>query len=432
MATAEIISIGDEILIGQIVNNNAAWMAQQLNLIGVSVRQITTVGDNKEELLRIFSEARERANIILITGGLGPTSDDITKPVLCEFFNTKLVFNEKCFEDVKFQFESRKMTMPAINRGQAEIPENCIPIRNKNGTAPGMWFTSPLTHLSHERWEVNAHVWVSLPGVPYEMKAMMNEFVIPELKKKFTGQAIVHKTVYTQGMGESSLAEKIKEWEESLSGAAIKLAYLPSPGQVKLRLSAKGENEQELAGRIDEKIDSLKKIIPELIFAIEEFGKEPETLEKTIGELLRKKNKTIAVAESCTGGYISHLITSISGSSDYFKGSVIAYSNEVKIKELDVKLKTLSDNGAVSKEVAVQMAEGVRKNLNADIGISTTGIAGPAGGSREKPVGTVFIAICQKNKTICDKFLFGNDRERNIRRAALTTLSLLRKLLETR
>ncbi len=439
--SAEIISIGDEILIGQIVNNNAAWMAQQLNLIGISVRQITTVGDDRKELLRIFSEAKQRVDIVLITGGLGPTNDDITKQCLCEFFKTKLVFNAGIFENVKKMFSSRNIPMPESNRGQAEIPENCKPIKNNNGTAPGMWFEISVGNkqlaVSNKAEDkslptANCQLFISLPGVPYEMKAMMNEFVIPKLKKGFQTQTIIHKTVYTQGMGESTLAEKIKAWEDSLSSEGIKLAYLPSPGMVKLRLSATSKTLsgfETMTELVDKKINELKKIIPELIFAIEEFGKEPETLEKVIGDILRKKNKTIAIAESCTGGYIGHLITSIAGSSDYFKGGIIAYSNEVKVKELSVDEKILKSQGAVSKEVVEQMAIGVRKKFNTDFGISTTGIAGPIGGSDKKPVGTVWISVSSEEKTISEKFIFGNNRERNIQKAAITALHMLIKML---
>ncbi|MFI5164401.1 MAG: nicotinamide-nucleotide amidohydrolase family protein [Bacteroidia bacterium] len=442
---AEIISIGDEILIGQIVNNNAAWMAQQLNLIGIPVRQISTVGDNREELLRIFTEAQQRATIILITGGLGPTNDDITKQCLCEFFNTKLVFNASCFEDVKFQFESRGIKMPEVNKGQAEIPENCVPIRNKNGTAPGMWFETTVGNwqlamsnntedksLPTANRQLPTCIFVSLPGVPYEMKAMMNEFVIPELKKRFHEEFIVHKTVHTQGIGESTLAEKIKYWEDSLAEKKIKLAYLPSPGQVKLRLSASGKEQKKMIATVDEKINELRKLIPESIFAIEEFGKEPETLEKIIGTILRQKKKTLAVAESCTGGYIAHLITTIPGSSDYFNGGIIAYANEIKMNVLKVDEKTLNLNGAVSKEVSEQMSDGVRKRLKADFGIATTGIAGPTGGSAEKPVGTVWISVSSTKKTISEKFNFGNNRERTIRRASLSALNMLRMMVENK
>ena len=450
MIKAEIISIGDEILIGQITNTNAQWMAQQLNLIGISVVRLTTVGDDRKDMLASLAEAQARANIILITGGLGPTSDDITKPVLCEFFKTKLIFKEEIFKEVKEMFSSRNIPMPESNRGQAEVPENCVPIRNKNGTAPGMWFDTPLPALPKgERAKAALHaltsppsglpeaasaaqegVFISLPGVPYEMKAMMEEFVIPELKKRYQETFILHKTVHTQGVGESTLAEKIKGWEDSLSATSIKLAYLPSPGQVKLRLSATGSNQQHISKEVDDKIRELRKIIPDCIYAIEEYGKEPETLEKIIGDILRSKKKTIAVAESCTGGYIGHLITSIAGSSDYFNGGIIAYADEIKMNVLKVEEKALKANGAVSKEVAEQMSDGVRKRLKADFGVSTTGIAGPAGGSDEKPVGTVWISVSSGDRVISEKFNFGNNRERNIRRASLSALNMLRTVLE--
>ncbi len=437
MKKAEILSIGDEILIGQITNTNAQWMAQQLNLIGISVTRLTTVGDNREDMLSALAEAQTRATVILITGGLGPTSDDITKPVLCEFFNTKLIFKEEIFEEVKKMFSSRNIPMPASNRGQAEVPENCVPIQNKNGTAPGLFFdmnkaaaagSSDSKHPATAT--APAALFISLPGVPYEMKAMMEEFVLPELKKRYQKTFIVHKTVHTQGIGESSLAEKIKSWEDSLATTPIKIAYLPSPGQVKLRLSASGTNQQILGKSIDEKIKELRSIIPDSIFAIEEYGKEPETLEKIIGDILRNKKKTLAVAESCTGGYIGHLITSISGSSDYFNGGIIAYANEIKMNVLKVDAATLEKQGAVSKEVAEQMSEGVRKRLKADFGISTTGIAGPTGGTEDKPVGTVWISVASADKVISEKFNFGNNRERNIRRASLSALNLLRTMIE--
>lgn len=428
MIKAELISIGDEILIGQITNTNAQWMAQQLNLIGISVTRLSTVGDNQLDMLSALKEAQSRASIILITGGLGPTNDDITKKVLCDFFDTKLIFNEKCFEDVKFQFNSRGITMPEINREQAEVLENCIPIQNKNGTAPGMWIETINDKISTN--PPRSSIFVSLPGVPYEMKAMMNEYVLPELKKRFQETYIIHKTVHTQGIGESTLAEKIKAWKDSLSEKSIKLAYLPSPGQVKLRLSASGNNQNNLIKAVDEKISELRKIIPDCIYAIEEFGKEPETLEKVIGEFLRAKKMTLAVAESCTGGYIGHLITSISGSSDYFNGGIIAYSNELKINVLKVDSETINTLGAVSKEVAEQMSDGVRKRLKADFGVSTTGIAGPTGGTDEKPVGTVWVSVASKDTIISEKFNFGNNRERNIRRASLSALNMLRNQLE--
>lgn len=428
MVNAEIISIGDEILIGQITNTNAQWMAEHLNLIGISVTRMTTVADNREEMMNIFHEARKRSDIILITGGLGPTNDDLTKPVLCDFFNTKLIFNEACFEDVKKIFSDRNLYMPESNRHQAEVPENCTPIRNYHGTAPGMWFE--VDENNQPSTKTGSKIFVSLPGVPYEMRAMMEESVLPTLKNKFTKQVIVHKTVYTQGIGESTLAEKIQSWENSLASLNISLAYLPEAGGVKLRLTSRGENKNQLIQNIDAKIDDLKQIIPQAIFAIEEFGKEKESIEKVIGRLLKLKNKTLAVAESCTGGYIGHLITSIAGSSDYFLGGVISYANQVKISELGVSAETLKNHGAVSKEVAEQMAIGVRKKLGSDYAISTTGIAGPTGGTLQKPVGTVWIGISSKKTTTAELFHMGNNRERNIRKVAITALTILRNTIE--
>ncbi|MFH1004077.1 MAG: competence/damage-inducible protein A [Bacteroidota bacterium] len=415
---AEIISIGDEILIGQIANTNAAWMAQQLNMIGIPVRQLTTVGDNKKDILKSFSSAKQRADIILITGGLGPTNDDITKSVLCDFFHAKLIFNSKCFENVKHQFQIRGTIMLPENIHQAEVLENCTPIHNMHGTAPGMWIGI-----------FKNKIFVALPGVPYEMKAMMQDFIIPELKKRFHSQVILHKTILTQGTGETFIAKKIKHWENSLAAHGIKLAYLPSPGIVKLRLSVLGTDEIKLSETINKKIEELIPLLGDYFFGIEEYGKEPLTIEKIICKMLNDRKQTLAVAESCTGGYIGHLITSIPGSSDYFKGGIIAYSNEIKTSILGVDKNTLMAKGVVSKEVAELMATGVRKKMHSDFGIATTGIAGPTGGTSKKPIGTVWIAVSSSEKIIAEKFNFGNDRERNIRKTALAAFSMLRKLL---
>lgn len=422
MKRAEIISIGDEILIGQITNTNAQWMAQQLNMAGIEVSRLITVGDERQQMLDILKESTSRAEIVLITGGLGPTSDDLTKPVLCEFLNCKLIFREDIYEDVKFQFQSRNIPMPAVNRGQAEIPERCRPIKNKNGTAPGMIF---------ENVSNKCQLLVSLPGVPYEMKAMMEESVLPEIHRRFSGEHILHVTIHTQGIGESTLAEKIKDWEADVTADQIKLAYLPSPGQVRLRLSMKGKELITMQSLIKDKIRQLRIILKEAIFAVEEYGKEPETLEKTIGDLLRIKKMTVAVAESCTGGFIGHKITSVAGSSDYFNGGVLAYSNEVKRTILHVDPEILKNKGAVSQETAEQMALGVKKATGADFGLSTTGIAGPGGGNPDKPVGLVWIALAGPNGLLLsERHLFGNNRERNIQRAALAALSLLRKAVQ--
>lgn len=415
---AEIISIGDEILIGQVVNSNATWMAQQLNLAGITVYQVTSVSDDKQHIINSLLEAEKRADIILITGGLGPTKDDITKHTLCEFFNTGLRFDEKIFADVKKIFEDRDLEITEINRKQAEVPENCIPIRNQNGTAPGMWF------------EKDSKVFVSMPGVPYEMKGIMEDFVLPELKKKLKLPFIVHKTVLTQGIGESFLADKIADWENSLGSYSIKLAYLPSPGMVRLRLSVSGKNQEELEKITELKIGELKKLIPEYIYGFETFGEEPETLEKIVGRYLLERKKTISTAESCTGGYLAHLITKVPGSSEYYKGSVIAYSYEIKENELGVPKEILEKHGAVSKEVVEKMAQSIREKYKTDFALSASGIAGPGGGTPDKPVGTVWIAMADKNQVVSEKFLFGTHRERNIQKTAAAALNILRKELE--
>jgi len=412
---AEIITIGDEILIGQIVDTNSAWMAQELNMAGISVKQITSVSDDREHILKALDEAKLRADIILITGGLGPTNDDITKKTMCEYFNCKLRFDKAVYEDVKILFESRGYEVTPVNRAQAEVPENCIAIRNKNGTAPGMWF------------EENNKIFVSMPGVPYEMKGMMTEYVIPQLKKKFKLPAIIHKTILTQGISESFLADLIKEWESSLKEKNIKLAYLPSPSMVKLRLSVSGNDKEKLNAEVDRKIEELKKIISPYIYGYETYGEESETIEKIIGKLLTERNQTLSIAESCTGGYISHLVTKVPGCSIYFEGSFVSYSYGIKEAELNVKLETLQQFGAVSKEVVEQMAKGVRERFKTDYSVAASGIAGPSGGTPEKPVGTIWIAVASKNKIIAEKFQFGNNRERNIHRSAITALNMLRK-----
>jgi nicotinamide-nucleotide amidase len=416
---AEIITIGDEILIGQIVDTNSAFMATLLNINGVSVKQISSVSDDQDHIIKALNEAKERADIILITGGLGPTKDDITKKTLAQYFNSKMRFDEVAFQDVKniFSFYGKEVT--PINRLQAEVPEICEVIRNLNGTAPGMWF------------DVNGKVFVSMPGVPHEMKAMMKDSVVPKILERFHLPFIVHKTVLTQGIGESFLAETIADWENSLAAEGIKLAYLPSPGMmVRLRLSTSGKDKGKLNTTVDNKIEELKKLIPEYIYGYEIFGEERETLEELVGKLLRDKKKTVSTAESCTGGYISHLITRIAGSSDYYAGSIISYSNQVKEAELNVPKELLDTKGAVCQSVVEFMAQSVREKLKTDYSIACSGIAGPTGGTDKKPVGTVWIAIATPEKVISEKFLFGNNRERNIQRTANTALNMLKKELE--
>ena len=412
---AEIITIGDEILIGQIVDTNSAWMAQQLNLSGISVKQITSVSDEREHIMKALNEAVLRVDIILMTGGLGPTNDDITKQTLCEYFGATLRFDSEAYKNVEHLFKSRGYDVSEVNRRQAEVPDNCVTIINSHGTAPGMWF------------EKNQKIFISMPGVPYEMKAMMEQSIIPLLKKKFQLPFIIHQTILTQGIGESFLAEKIKKWENSLISDVIKLAYLPSQGMVRLRMSVKGENEKVLKELLDNKTEELKKIIPEYIYGYEVYGEEKETLEQIVGNLLRGKKKTLSTAESCTGGYLAHLITKIPGSSDYYKGSVISYSNEIKTNELGVDWADLKQHGAVSKQVVEDMAKGILHKFKTDYAIATSGIAGPSGGTVEKPVGLVWIAIATQTSIASEKFLFGDHRERNIHKSAITALNMLRK-----
>jgi len=408
---AEIISIGDELLIGQVINTNSSWIAESLNVSGIKVYQSLSISDNKEHILKTLEESMSRSDIIIITGGLGPTNDDITKETLCEFFDSKLVFNKKAYKNVEEIFRIRGFKVNEINRQQAEIPDCCIPISNNNGTAPGMWF------------EKNGKIFVSMPGVPFEMKPMMEDFVIPKLLKHFKTNAIYHKTILTQGVGESYLSEIISNWEDNLS-ENMKLAYLPQPGIVRLRISAYGESEEKLKKEVELKTKELQKIIPDEI-----FGYDNDKLEEIIGKLLIKSGASISTAESCTGGAIAKMITSVPGSSNYYIGTVVAYSNEIKEKTLGVKRQTLIDNGAVSEEVVKEMAIGVKNKFNTDFAIATSGIAGPGGAVEGKPVGTTWIALASPNDCIAQKFLFGEHRGRNIRKAALTALNMLRKRL---
>jgi len=409
----EIINIGDELLIGQVINTNAAWMAEQLNLSGFSILQFTVISDDRDHILKALSDAEKRASIVLISGGIGPTSDDITKQTLCEFFGSTLVFNEEAFRDIEELFRRRGIPVTDLNRKQAELPENCSTIPNKLGTARGMWFDKQ----GRNGQEI---VFVSMPGVPFEMKAMMTGDIIPRLKKKFKTSAICHKTILTQGIGESFLAEKISSWEASLP-KMISLAYLPQPGIVRLRLTGVGKDEQELHQMIDNEVLKLNNLLAYYI-----FGYDDDTLEEIVGKLLKSKGATVGIAESCTGGYIAHLLTRIPGSSNYFKGSVVAYANGIKEKVLGVTGESLIKYGAVSEQVVKEMAYGIQKSFEVDYAIAVTGIAGPDGGTVEKPVGSAWIAIATPGQIIVNHYLFGDSRERNIRRIALQALNLLR------
>ncbi|MCB0428721.1 MAG: competence/damage-inducible protein A [Flavobacteriales bacterium] len=408
---AEIITIGDEILIGQIVDTNSAWMSSRLNGIGVKVAQITSISDRREHILEALKEAEGRADVILITGGLGPTPDDLTKDVLAEYFQTHLVRNDEAYRQLEGFFKSRNREMSALNARQADLPANCTMLPNPNGTAPGMQF------------EERGKVFVSMPGVPFEMKAMMDDHVLPWLKNKYVLPFILHRTILTQGIAESTLYEMIASWEEALPDS-VRLAYLPSAGMVRLRLTATGEEKtcKELIAKEEEK---LRKLIPQYI-----YGADDETLESVIGRLLLERNATMAIAESCTGGYIAHRITSIPGSSAYFLGGVVSYANEVKTSLLGVDAGSLRTHGAVSEDVVLQMAAGARKATGANYAVATSGVAGPDGGTEEKPVGLVWIAVAGPTFTEAKQFRFVKDRMRNIELATQTALGWLRRKLE--
>ncbi|MCK9401380.1 MAG: competence/damage-inducible protein A [Bacteroidales bacterium] len=405
---SEIISIGDELLVGQVVNTNATWMAQHLHEIGIPVKQISAISDDAAEITRALDVAFARADVILVTGGLGPTKDDITKHTLCSYFGTELVFHQPSYENIRKFFASRGMEVTGLNRKQAEVPANCTPLINHNGTAPGMWF------------EKEGKILVSLPGVPFEMEAMMEEYILPRLASQDNQRVVAHKTILTQGIGESFLSEMIKDWEEDLP-SNMKLAYLPQPGLVRLRLTAYGETKEKTLQEIENQVESLQKLIPDLI-----FGYGNDTMEEIVGRLLKEKHCTLSTAESCTGGFLAHMITSVPGASDYFQGSVIAYSNEIKHTFLGVSEESLKQFGAVSEQVVKEMARGARQRFNTDFAVSISGIAGPDGGTIDKPVGTVWIAIASKTGVIAQKFMFGEHRGRNILRAALAALNLLR------
>lgn len=408
---AEIITIGDEILFGQITDTNSQWISAELDKIGIKTRRKTSVSDKPQEIVDALKEAESRVDIILITGGLGPTKDDLTKGVLAKYFGAELKRDEVSYNEVKSYFEKRGRVFDELNWGQAELPTNCIRVQNKYGTAPGMWF------------DENDTIYVSMPGVPFEMKSMVTDTVIGRLKDKFSLPVIHHKMIRTVGIGESWLADMISDWEDNLP-PHIKLAYLPGMWQVRLRLTGTGIDKDVLKQEIETEFAKVEPIIEKYI-----FGFEKTELEEAIGSLLRDKSLTISFAESCTGGYISHLITSVSGSSEYLIGSVVSYSNEVKMKQLGVKAETLEKHGAVSEETAIEMAAGVRRVLGTDIGFSSTGIAGPTGGTDEKPVGTIWLAFSNKERTKTLKLSLAGTRELNIKHTAVNALNLIRLAL---
>lgn len=407
---AEIVTIGDEILIGQIVDTNSAWIAQQLNAIGINVWQMTSISDDKAHILSTLDIAALHADLIIVTGGLGPTKDDITKQTIAEYFHSRFVRNQAVLEHITKLLSPRGIKISELNASQADLPDNCTVLHNALGTAPGIWFEKEDT------------VFVFMPGVPFEMKYIFSEQLIPRLKAYFETPAIVHKTLMLTGIAESMLAQHIEAWENQLP-SEVKLAYLPSPGIMRLRLTAKGGSEYDLNKLISKQIDKLMPLISKWFYAFDN-----ELIEETIGKLLKSNKLTLATAESCTGGKIASMITSIAGSSAYFMGSVVAYDNKIKENILQVDPQLIINNGAVSQQVVEAMATHCCKIFGTDYAVATSGIAGPDGGTPEKPVGTVWIAVASRNNLHSRKLLLGDtNRERNIARSALAVLSDLYK-----
>lgn len=406
---AEIITIGDELLIGQTIDTNSAWMGSKLSLAGFDIHKKTSVHDNKYDILKALSDAQGKSDVVLITGGLGPTSDDITKPTLCEYFNTRLIINAEVLRMVGEMMVRRNFPMNENNRRQAEVPESCRVLTNAAGTAPGMWFEKEDT------------IFVSMPGVPTEMMYIMNEHVLPELNKRFSSQSIVHRNIMTYGTPEARLAELLTGFEATLP-ANVRLAYLPSYGVIKLRLTGTGESHNDVSETVEEQVKKLYLIIPEFI-----YGENEESLEMVIGKLLLNKEKTICTAESCTGGNIAHLITTVPGSSEYFKGSVVAYDNSIKIQFLKINKELIEAEGAVSEPVVREMAKNSRRLFDTDYSVATSGIAGPGGGTEKKPAGTLWVAVASEHDIVSERHTFGNDRSVNIQRFSTVALNLLRK-----
>ncbi|HAN39144.1 MAG TPA: competence/damage-inducible protein A [Chitinophagaceae bacterium] len=410
--TATIITIGDELLIGQVIDTNSAYIAQQLNKHGFAVKQRVAVGDTWNDIWQALETAEKQSQIVIITGGLGPTADDITKPLLCQYFGGTMVMHEPTLAHVTHIFEHiLKRPMIERNRQQAMVPDVCKVLHNQRGTAPGMQF------------EKNGVYFFALPGVPHEMKGLIDSKVLPVITQTFPQQIIIHKTLLTAGIGESFLAELINDFEAQLP-SFIKLAYLPNYGMVRLRLTANGTHERSIKEAIETQFATLQQLVAPYLVVNEDLS-----LQAVVGNLLLKKGRTMATAESCTGGYIAHLITAQSGASRYYKGSVVSYDNEVKQEVLSVRSDTLALHGAVSEPVVEEMATGILHLLNVDYAIAVSGIMGPDGGTPEKPVGTVWVAVASKKQTLTQKFHFRFDRQRNIDLTAVNALNMLRKLI---
>lgn len=404
---ASIITIGDELLIGQTIDTNSAWMAQELNKIGVWVKRRIAVGDTREDIWQALDEESRDSQIILITGGLGPTADDITKPLLCEYFGGKMIVNNEVLEHVKNIFARLNRPMIERNAKQAEVPDVCTVLMNMRGTAPGMLFRK------------DGRVFVSMPGVPHEMKGIMTDEVLPLIQREYKMPFILHRTLLTAGVGESFLADLIEHWENQLP-SFIKLAYLPNYGMVRLRLTATGAEKEMMEQELDAQFNQLQQIVKDHLVVTEDLP-----LEKALGDLLKQKGKSIATAESCSGGYIAHLITSIPGSSEYFKGTVVSYSYDAKETILGVNHETLETKGAVSEDTIKEMFDGLLRVTTADYGIATSGIMGPGGGTEDKPVGTVWVAVGSRKKMVAKRLQFRHDRLKNIELTAANAMLMM-------
>ena len=408
---ATIITIGDEILIGQIVDTNSGFIAKSLDRIGVEIHEMISISDNKQHILDTFLKLQNTVDLVIITGGLGPTKDDITKKTFCDYFEDELVVNQDVLTHVTQLIEGfYKRTITQINKDQALVPSKCTVLHNQVGTAPGMWMKKENT------------VFISLPGVPFEMKYLVENEIIPKVVKEYKRPYILHKTILTYGQGESMVAERIEEWENNLP-EFIKLAYLPAPGRVRLRLSARGTDKEKLEAAIEANVNSLDAIIHDIIVGFD----DDETIEVVVGRLLKKQLKTIATAESCTGGKIAEILTSVPGASTYFKGSVVSYATEVKINVLGVSESLIQEHSVVSAEVASAMALRVKQMMQTDYAIATTGNAGPTKDDTDAAVGSVFIALATPNEVIVEEFNFGQPREKVIDRAVIKSLEMLQK-----
>lgn len=406
---AIIVTIGDEILLGQILDTNSRFIAGHLTLAGIEVTEMCSVADKRDEIYETVDYAMNEAELVIVTGGLGPTKDDVTKKVLAEYFGSKLTLNPEAMVWLEELLRGRGIALNENNKSQAILPDNCRVLRNFKGTASGMWFERGWKSL------------ISLPGVPFEMEHLMEMYVLPELKRRYPHLQLAYRMLQVYDIPESELAERLTGWEEALP-EGLGLAYLPSPGLVKLRITAKG--------KAVEKLEAYYETLKESLTGLYYTEGEADSVEKQFGECLRKRNLTVAAAESCTGGYIAHLITSVAGSSDYFKGSVVAYANEVKNGVLGVSMNDIEQYGAVSEQVVKQMAEGAKRVMGADYAVATSGVAGPAGGTPEKPVGTVWIGVATPRKTFARKFVFSFTRERNIAKAAVKALELIAEAVQ--